>query len=255
MHPIGLIAAMNQECQPLLRGVNGWEKYRTGRFTCYRFRLDDQDCVLIQSGIGLERASEATHTLVATVHPQLLVSFGVAGAVHDDLKIGDVVYIRSTILLDNGAAGPSMRLAELSGPAWQAVAAALQPGGAQIVMGTAFTTPGSQSVPGESPVIENPVLEMETFAIAQAAAEHAIPLLALRAISDNPSYPLPIDPDTVMDENYHLRPGKLILSLIRHPEIILKANRMRRNTAMAAENAAIAVIAALSYCIPDRESL
>jgi len=244
---------MPEEVRPLLQRLQGWEKRRMGRFTAYSFQLAGQDCRLVQSGIGLQRAGEATRTLLAAWHPDRLVSFGVAGAVHDDLKIGDVVSISSAALLNQGVAGPPVRLAALSGAAWQAAAEALQPVGAQIVMGTAFTTPGSQSVAVEPPGIENPVLEMETSAIAQVAAEHAIPLLALRGISDNPRYPLPIDPATVMDENYRLQPGKLILALIRHPEIILKARRMRRNTAMAAENAAMAVIATLSYCIPDKK--
>jgi adenosylhomocysteine nucleosidase len=255
MTRIGLIAAMPEEVRPLLQRLNGWEKVRMGRFPAYRFQLAGQDCRLVQSGIGLQCAGEAARALFAAWHPDLLVSFGVAGAVHDGLKIGDVVSINSAFLLNHGVAGPPVSLAKLSGPAWQAAAGALQPGKAQIVMGTAFTTPGSQLIPVEPPAIENPVLEMETSAIAQVAEEHAVPLVALRGISDNPSYPLPVDPNSVMDENYRLQPGKLIFVLIRHPEIILKANRMRRNTAKAAENAAIAVIAALSYCNPDQKSL
>ena len=237
---------MSEECRPLLRRVQAWEACRVGQLKGYRFRLDDRDCLLVQSGIGMRRAGEAAGALLARASPQLLVSFGVAGAVKDGLQIGDVVAVRRAILLEQGISGPIMHLATLSGPAQAAVAEALQPGGARLVWGTALTTRGSQIVQVEPPELENPVLEMETAAIAQAAAQYNVPLMALRGVSDNPRQPLPIHPDAVMDENYQLRVGKLIRILVRHPETVLQFSRMRRNTAMAAENAAMAVIAALS---------
>lgn len=246
MVPIGLIVAMTEECHPLLRRVKGWEVCRIGYFNGYRFWLDGRDCLLVQSGIGLKRAGDAARALMAVASPQLLVSFGVAGAVKDGLNIGDVVSVRSAVLLEQGIPGPRMHLATLSSSAQRTVTEALKPHRARLVLGTALTTRGSQIVQLDPSEMENPVLEMETTAIAQAAAEYVVPLIALRGVSDNPKEPLPIDPDAVMDENYRLRVGKLIQIIIRHPEIAFQFNRLRRNTAIAAENVAIAVIAALS---------
>lgn len=240
---------MPEECRPLLRRVQGWEKCYLGQFTAYRFRLSGRDCLLVQSGIGMKRAADAARALLAAESPQLLVSFGVAGAVREGLPIGAVVSVGGVILLERGIARPLMHLATLSAPARQAAAEALRAHDAQLVWGTAFTTHGSQVVEGEMSEMENPLLEMETAAIFQAAAETKIPLIGLRGISDNPDQPLPIDPAAVMDEDYHLRVGKLIGLLARHPAILFQAGRMRRNTAMAAENTAIAVISALS-CDP-----
>lgn len=246
MVPIGLIAAMTEECRPLLRRVQGWEACRLGLFKGYRFRLDGRDCLLVQSGIGLKHAGDAARALLTAASPQLLVSFGVAGAVKDGLNIGDVVSVRSASLLEQGLPGPLVRLAILSDSARGAVAEALTRRRARLVWGTALTTHGSQIVQMEPPEMENPVLEMETAAIVQAAAEYDVPLIALRGVSDNPREPLPIAPHAVMDENNHLRVGKLIGVLARHPEILFQFSRLRRNTVMAAENVAIAVIAALS---------
>jgi nucleoside phosphorylase len=243
--PIGLIAAMNEECRPLLQHVQGWVKCRLGNYAGYRFQLAGKDCLLVQSGIGLQHAGEATCTLLAALHPGLLVSFGVAGAVHDDLHIGDVVSVHTAILLEHGKPGPSVPLAKLTGAALAAVSRALQPAGARIFPGTALTTRGSQIVQASLPNPENPVLEMENAAIAQAAAQSGVPLLALRGISDNPGQPLPFDPDQVMDENYHIQASKLMRIFFRQPGLILQVSRLRRNTAIAAENTAIAAIAAL----------
>jgi len=237
---------MTEECRPLLRRVQGWEVCRVGLFSGFRFRIDGRDCLLVQSGIGLNHAGDAARALLAVARPQLLVSFGVAGAVKDGLNIGDVVSVRSASLLELGIPGPLMCLATLSDPTEGTVAKALQLRAARLVWGTALTTRGSQKVQIEPNEMENPVLEMETAAIAQAAAEYGVPLMALRGVSDNPREPLLIDPDVLMDEKNHLRVGNLIRVLARHPELLFQFSRLRRNTAMAAENAAIAVIASLS---------
>jgi len=87
---------------------------------------------------------------------------------------------------------------------------------------------------------------METFAIAKAAAEAGVPLVALRGVSDNPVEPLPIDPGKIMDEDGHIKIGRLIYVLLQSPKLILRLNRLRLNTARAAENASTAVVAVLS---------
>src|SRR3972149_5726330 len=101
MEPIGFVAAMSQEVRPFLRRVGKWEHAALGTFPGYRFRLFDLDYVLVECGIGLRRATDATHALVAAARPHLLVSFGVAGAVQNDLQVGDVVLVHDACLLDN----------------------------------------------------------------------------------------------------------------------------------------------------------
>jgi hypothetical protein len=87
---------------------------------------------------------------------------------------------------------------------------------------------------------------METAGIAQVAMEKNIPLLALRAISDGPSAPLPFDLGEMMDEDANLHAGRLLRVILHNPGIIFDSRQMIHNTRIAANNAAIALIAALS---------
>jgi nucleoside phosphorylase len=247
MEPIGFVAAMSQEVRPFLRRVGKWERVSPGGFPGYRFRLFDRDCLLVQSGIGLRRATDATQALVAATRPQLLVSFGVAGAVQNDLQVGDVVFIHAACLLDNGIPGQFQPLALWSTAARQAATQALQRRSARWVIGTAITTPGSQSVHLPPKELAHPVLEMETMGIAQVAAEQAIPLLALRAISDTLEKPIPFGIEEFFDADFNLRVGKIVKIIVRHPYILLHLLRLRRNIDRAAENAAIALVPALSH--------
>ena len=250
METIGLIAAMPQESEALLRCIKEWKRIVLGPFRGVRFQLMDRNCLLVTSGMGLKRAMDATRTLLAVASPYLLVSFGIAGAVNDDLHIGDVVVAGNTCLLDRGLPGQLQSLASLSEAAWNAAAQVLQPDGARLVPGTAITTRGSQVVLQQLEEMPHPVLEMETAGIAQVAAEMGIPLVSIRSVSDGPQSPIPFDLEAILDEKYNLRIGKLLTMVLRHPQIIFQSRQMMQNSRKAADHAARALVAALSQPSP-----
>ena len=250
MGTIGLIAAIPEESQALLRAIHVWEPARVGELRGYRFELSGRECLLIQSGIGLKRAIQTARALLAAARPQLLVTFGIAGAVNADLQVGDVVVAGRSCLLEQGIPGQFRPLVSLPADAWRAAEQVLAGRSARLFSGTALTTRGSQFVQPGRDELAHPILEMETAGIAQVAAEEHIALLALRAISDGPQAPLPFDPEAITDKDYHLRIGVLLKELIRHPGIILQARRINRNVRTAADNAALCLVAALSQSSP-----
>ena len=246
METIGIIAAMPQESNALLRLIGPRERTDLGAYRCYRFRLLNRACWLLLSGIGLQRATQATYVLIDAASPQVLFSVGVAGSVHADPDIGDVVVSRNTCQLDKGLTGPFQPLARLSEAAWQAAKQALQPDGASLYHGTAVTTRGAQFIHQQPVQMENPILEMETAGIAGVAAGRGIPLLSLRGISDGPRAPIPFNLETMLDEQDNLRSGEIIKTILSHPRMLPQLVRMGRNTRKAADNAALALVAALS---------
>jgi adenosylhomocysteine nucleosidase len=243
---IGLIAAMTQESQALLHRVEHWKRGRVGQPPVYSFEISGQACLLVTSGMGVKRAREATQLLVDTYAPHLVISFGIAGAVEEDLEIGDVVLPEGYYQFENGVLGERTSLAAWPSPAREAAAEALSIHGRRVYAGTAITTSGAQVDRSQLGDLPHPVLEMETAGIAQVARAHGLPLFSLRAISDGPRAPIPVDLGQVMDEQANLRVGKLLVALLRHPAIIFQAGRMIRNTEIAASSAAISLLAALS---------
>ncbi|MGD0751848.1 MAG: hypothetical protein ABSA23_10620 [Anaerolineales bacterium] len=247
METIGIVAAMSQESNALLRLIEQRNRSDLGPYRCYHFRILDRECWLLTSGMVFQHAAQATRTLIDAASPQLLVSVGIAGAVNPDLEIGDVVASSDTCLIDKeGVRGPFQPLARLSQAAWQAAKMALQPGGASLYPGTALTTHGTKFIQQQAAQPSNPVLEMETAGIAGVAAQQGLPLLSLRAISDGPRAPIPFSLEKMMDEHDNLRTGAIIKSILGHPRMLPQLVRMGRNTRMAADNAALALFAALS---------
>jgi adenosylhomocysteine nucleosidase len=246
MEIVGLLAAMPQESNALLRYIKDRKRTLIGVFRGVRFRLMDRDCVLITTGMGIKRAMEGTRTLVATTNPHLLVSFGIAGAVNNDLNIGDVVNAESTYLMDNGVLGRGWALDSLSKAAWNAASQALQQNGAQLFAGTSITTRGSQVLLNTPEKLSHPILEMETAGIAQVSFEMGIPLVSIRSISDGPQAPIPFDLEALLDANDNIRIGKLLTMILRNRQIIFRSSQMLRNSKVASDHAAQALIAALS---------
>lgn len=245
MNPMGLIAAMRQESDALLRYINNSKPIRMGAFHGRSFKIAGQKCVLITSGMGMRRASEAARILIELVSPSGLVSFGIAGAVETGLAIGDVIAAESVRRWENGVAGPGLPLEPWSGVAFEMASRVLAERGAQLFVGTAVTTGGSQLTEDQLGGIIHPVLEMETAGIAQRAAEKGIPLISIRSISDGPRAPLPIDLGDIMDEDANLRPVRMLKAILHHPGMILHVGGLMRNTRLAADNAALAVIEVL----------
>ena len=245
MEMIGLIAALPLESKALFRYIKKWKRTTIGTYRAYRFQLNDRNCLLVTSGMGLECARDATHALIAGSNLQLLVSFGIAGAVHSDLNIGDVVVARNTCLLKKGLLGQFRSLACLSEEAWNAAVQILQQDDAHLVSGSAITTQGSQAILQVLEEITHPVLEMETTGIAQVASEMGIPLVSIRSVSDGPRSPIPFDLEAILDEKENIRVGKLLGVVFRHPQIIFASRKMIQNSRKAADHAARALVAVL----------
>jgi adenosylhomocysteine nucleosidase len=250
METIGLIAAMNQESEALIRLIKGWKRISLGQFKGFRFQCGARNCVLIVTGWGRKLAGEATRVLLDEASPRILISFGIAGSVHSDLQIGDVVISSKSYVLEDGLPGQTQKLAALSEPARKAVTEALLQEKASVFQGTTITTHGSQMPLKQEDEFPHPVLEMETTGIAKVAAEKGIPLVSIRSISDNPQAPIPIDLEAALDEDDNLLTSKLLMMIIRDPKIMFQSSRMVNNSRIAADNAALAVIAVLNENSP-----
>lgn len=246
METIGLIAAMPLESSAFLRCIKDWKQIAMNARRGTIFMLPGKTCVLVTSGMGVRRASEAATSLVEEYSPSMLISFGIAGAVEANLEIGDVVLAEAVYQLDHGDIGPRSMLKPWPEVLWEVAVRTLAGRGRHLFRGTAVTTSGSQVSADKLEGMQHPILEMETAGIAQVAADKGIPLLSLRAISDGPCAPIPFDLGEVMDEDANLRAGRLIKVFLRHPRIIFQSMQMRRNANLAADYAAIALIAALS---------
>jgi adenosylhomocysteine nucleosidase len=180
--PILVMAALPLEVRPFLRrvkakpcrnlGVPAWE-WDSG--------------VVALSGMGEAAARRAGETLIGRCQPWLLVSVGFAGALAPGLAVGDLVlgesfwrYNPDTRELQAAPQPiPPLPLPLLSRALKQAGLKAVS---SSLVSTTRLIHKGRQrdSLAG----LPQPVLDLETAALAAVAAAQGLPFLSLRAITD-----------------------------------------------------------------------
>jgi len=242
MSTIGLIAAMQEEIKPLLARVGTYTRERAGDFTLYRFRAGTRDACLVESGLGPEKAARATATLISTAAPGLIINFGLAGAITPGLGIGDVViaqrllFARERLFSEQQGLSPELAVTALD------LLQRNQEAPFLICQGTCVTS-GAILAKRETarllPAgVVNPVLEMETAAVAKIAAREGVPLLAVRAISDDATEELEFNITDFTDRNMNIRVHRVLWSLTRRPWLVPQIVRLARNSKRAGENLA-----------------
>lgn len=88
---IGIIGAMDQEVALFLRHMAVRGQENRGGIDYYAGKFAGRDVVVCKSGAGKVNAAVCTEILISTYEVEAVVFTGVAGALHPDLEIGDVV--------------------------------------------------------------------------------------------------------------------------------------------------------------------
>jgi len=247
---LGLIAAMPDETQPLLRQVGSPKKEKIEGFPLYRFTVDGRAVALIESGIGMDHAARAAGVLIDTASPGIILNFGFCGGVAAGPAVGDIM-VAERLFISTG--GNCVEQAGLAAALTGKLASQLEEGcsgsGFRIHRGT-FVTAGEivakRGLPALLPAgTTNPVLEMETAAVARVAVAKGIPLVALRAISDGADEQLGFTIDEFTDSDMNISAWKVLKTMATRPRIIPQLIRLARNSDRAGKNLAVIVRAAL----------
>ncbi len=179
-----IMAALPQEVRPFLRRVKARARRDLG---LPAWEFEPGPGVAALSGMGAAAARRAGENLVSRCRPKLLVSLGFGGALAPGLAVGDVVlgesfwgYNPDTGELQAGPSPSPPRPLPLLG-------GALKQAGVPAATGSLITTTriihkGRQGQPLDG--LPNPVLDLETGALAEVAAAHHLAFLSLRAVTD-----------------------------------------------------------------------
>ena len=215
-----------------IHGLNG----------CYG-RIGNTQVALAASGIGMRRAAENAHRVFGEVHDVDLVTLtGVAGALTDDLEIGDLVLADHLMTREGDNAQPA-RTIEVPREHLEMVSLALDTAGINHARGGILTvkyplaTETEKRHAGRS--TDAIAVDMETAVIALEAAARGIPFVAMRTIMDTVEHDLA--GAGLADENGKVRPLKAAVVLAKNPAMVAGLVRLVRNLRKASDAMAVAV--------------
>lgn len=197
---IALIAALQQELDPILNLIaDGAEDSFLGS-TFWRGKLLNRDIVLLVSGIGKVNAALSTQFVVNQFNPDHIYNIGVAGGISPQVETGDVCIATSVIQSDfdlsvlgykkgevpnvgNIGVDASFSLADFN-KLKSAITANYTLHHGTILSADQFVT-NSQQVLQTSKEFSALAKDMESAAIGHVSHLHKIPFSVFRGISDD----------------------------------------------------------------------
>ena len=87
---IGLLIAVQEELEAFLKSGEAMTEESTAGKTIYRTRMEGQDIYAVQSGCGEIDAAAATMLLIVKYGCEVILNFGVTGALEEGLKVEDL---------------------------------------------------------------------------------------------------------------------------------------------------------------------
>lgn len=143
---------------------------------------------ILQCGIGMERAEHSLRKrLRSGPRPDAIVSSGFAGSLQPDLTVGTWVWSTNV----RSAHGTPLFTSQPPAPILEtplAWAASTYTTVSQIATASGASPHSGTSMQSES---SSGAVDMESYAWATVAKDHAIPFFIIRLISDSPTHPIP----------------------------------------------------------------
>ena len=107
---IGIIAAMAEELEILLKDISLEEKNTKANMTFHKGKLYGKDVVAVVCGIGKVNSAVCTQILVSEYNVDKVINVGVAGGIGKDIYPGDIVVAENLVQhdMDTTAFGDKM---------------------------------------------------------------------------------------------------------------------------------------------------
>jgi adenosylhomocysteine nucleosidase len=229
---IAITFALPTESSAFLRRVGKKTTKSHNGVTTICGRIKNKEIVILHTGVGEKICRYRLENLLQETGFTFLISSGFAGAVREDLRVGDL------ILAEN-----------FSNPELLSVAQRILNN--RIVHTAKLFTSKTiiDSLPERSAIAQRhgaAAIDMETESIANACLARGIPLLSLRVISDTSTESLPAPPNVLFDvDDQKTNFVKLSLYLLMHPRANRRLFRFARQIRLARQNLADALITLL----------
>ncbi len=225
-HPrlIACLAALPNELNGLRRRMAVTESAAQAGVVWYAGRLQNTPLLLVQTGMGREAAQRAASFTLSRFAPEALVSFGFAGGLSPQLEAGAVLLCQRLYCAGIDSGPPEIT----SDAALLAAAQAVRVAGKVPSLGDCLTIDHLASQPAEKQALAAAypaaVLEMESYWVGLACAEHNVPFLGVRAVSDPVSLDLPPLEHFIGPAN-DMRLGAAAGYFLRHPNALVQMAR------------------------------
>jgi adenosylhomocysteine nucleosidase len=183
---IAIVAAMQDEIAPLRARLQDVEEVKDGPRRYYVGTLSGVHVAVTATGDGKRNADLGIRRLIQKLEPTRVLAIGVAGAISDDLAVGDLLISSEVMEGDSTLAWPDLQWLE------DAPIEIEYELGRLVTVDEMLSTPESKKILWGKTWRDQPAAaDMESACFARVAIAYNIPYLVARAITDNMTETLP----------------------------------------------------------------
>ena len=224
---IAVTFALPTESSEFLSRLRNKSRADRNGITTIRGKIGDREVDVLHTGVGEKVCRQRLGKFLENQQFDFLISTGFAGALNDELHSGDLLLARnfSTVNLTERQSFPSLPIHQAD----------------LLTMAALIDSSEERNEIARS--TDAAAVDMETEFIARACAEHGIPLLSLRVITDTSREPFPASPKVLFDiERQRTHLLKLAGFLLAHPNKIPRLIEFARRIARARKILATALV-------------
>jgi len=218
-----VLFALDRECAPFRRLFPTERKVAGAPYRAWLCTRNARTVLVIETGVGAVRTQRALDWLRTSAWPvQYVIASGFAGSLTNKVYVGDVL-VASEVVDPDGNAWPT---------GWKSPTESASP----LVSGRLLSSPRmigdarEKNEAGQKYRAE--AVDMESATVARFCATHGVPFGCVRSISD--------DVDTTLSPHLvsllgggQVSMGRLVLTLIRHPGLVVPLVKLARDTSLA----------------------
>ena len=225
---IAVTFALPAESSRFLRRLHNKSRSDHNGIRIVRGEIENRTIEVVHTGVGEKICRQRMASFLQDRQFRCLISAGFAGALNDRLDVGDLLLAQN------------FSTAELSKVRSLLI-------NLPIHIADLLTVPSMIDSSEERNRIAQTTgaaaVDMETEFIARGCAEHGVPLLSLRVISDTPSEPFPAPSRILFDiERQRTDAMKFALHFLRHPNRVPRLIKFATTIGQARETLASALV-------------
>jgi adenosylhomocysteine nucleosidase len=206
MPRLAIVAALEREVRPLVKGWRVTDKEHDGRRFCF---FENGEVVVVCGGIGAAASRRAAEAVISIFDPKVVCSAGFAGALDPKLRVGDLVRPNSVINAGDGSR------------------TVIEGGEGVLVSFGSVASPAQKSKLRDS--FGADVVDMESAAVARSAEARHKQFTVVKAVSDEMDFEFPAM-ERFVDAEGQFSQGRFAWYAAMRPWLWPRVLRLARNS-------------------------
>lgn len=209
--------------------------------------LSGRRVAIVKTGVGQAAAARGAHLLIAGHRPQWIVSAGLAGGLHPDVRRGDFLFAETIVASDGSRFALGDALTSLAKtvtlPAGSRAPQSPPSRPAQVHIGGLLTVDRPIRLPHEKRALgerhQALAVDMESLAVATVCVQERTRFLSVRIVSDAVDDELPAEIEKLLDQKSAARrAGAAIGAILNRPGSLSDMLKLKEQALVASDQLA-----------------